>query len=98
VAVEPSGSGLPATFTLEQNYPNPFNPETAIAFDVPRAAYVTLTVFDLLGRRVALLMDQPAEPGRYRVRFDGRTLASGTYVFRLTSGGTSIQRKMLLLR
>ena len=98
VAVDGAATELPGGFLLEQNYPNPFNPETAITIDVPRAAHVTVRVYDLLGRPVAELLDRPAEPGRYRIRFDGRMLASGTYLVRLTSDGVSLQRKMLLLR
>jgi hypothetical protein len=71
---------------------------TLIRFDIPDTRQVRLEIFDLLGRSVARPVDGTLRPGAYTVRFDGRMLASGTYLVRLTSGGLSLQRKMLLLR
>ena len=93
---------LPGVFTLSQNYPNPFNPSTTIRFSVPSKAPVRLTVIDMLGREVAALVNEELEPGSYTVRFDaweGSTrMASGTYLYRLTSGDLSIVKKMILVK
>ncbi len=76
---------IPLQFELEQNYPNPFNPSTTIRYTVPFAAHVTLTVYNTLGQKVALLVDHTAASGRYEARFDGSTRASGVYYVRLTA-------------
>jgi hypothetical protein len=84
--------------TLWQNYPNPFSPATAIRFSVARAAHVTLAIFDLMGRQVSILIDEPVQSGDYLVKFEGQTLPAGTYICRLTSNGRSAQRMMQLMK
>jgi hypothetical protein len=91
-------NGLPKTFRLEQNYPNPFNPTTNIVYDVPEQTHVTMTVLDILGRQVAILVDELQPAGRYKAVFDASTLTSGTYFYRLTAGSYVQSRKLLLLR
>jgi hypothetical protein len=97
-------SVIPSSFALRQNFPNPFNPATTITFDVPKEAFVTIAVFDLLGRTVATLADDVMNPGVHTVRWDGRTrsgseAAGGVYFVRMnTSEGFAETRKMLLLR
>jgi hypothetical protein len=98
VAVDAADVGIPPSFALDQNYPNPFNPETSISYEIPHFSQVSLSVVDLLGRTVAVLYDGPAEPGRYRLRLDGRMLASGIYLARLVAGSATLHRKMLLVR
>jgi hypothetical protein len=89
----------PREFTLPQNYPNPFNPQTEIKFSVERTGLTTLVVYNMLGQSVANLFADVAEAGRYyRVRFDGATIASGVYIYRLHSGDRSLVRRMLLLK
>ncbi len=88
----------PEDFLLEQNYPNPFNPSTEIGFRLPEAADVRLEVFDILGRRVALLVDEQMAAGRHQVTFDGTNLSSGTYIYRLTTGDMMRSRTMVLLK
>lgn len=90
---------------LYENYPNPFNPDTWILYDVagPDAQHVILTVYNLLGQRIATLVDQIRQPGRYRVHWDGRDLAgnrvaSGVYLYRLEIGPRNLTRRMLLLQ
>ncbi len=90
-------------FQLYQNYPNPFNPVTTISFSIPYRSRVSLSVYDILGKEVASLVNDEKDPGTYNVRFSGNNLASGVYVYRLesTSGkyGTTVQsRKLLLLK
>ncbi len=94
---------VPATFSLLQNYPNPFNPETVIRFDLASQEYVSLKVYDLLGREVATLVEGKMPPGRHqaiwnRTQNPGQSLASGVYLYRLLAGGFSAARTMLLLK
>ena len=91
-------SELPTRVDLAQNYPNPFNPETVLAFSLPERGEVRLEVFDMLGRRVALLQRGVVEAGSHQVRFDARDLPSGLYVARLQAGGLEITRTMSLVR
>lgn len=98
-AVEASPMAGPEAFTLEQNYPNPFNPNTVLRFQLTKAAFVTLKVFDLLGQEVAVLVNDFRQPGVYEHVFDGRLLASGTYLSKLTSSdGGVVVRKMALVK
>jgi hypothetical protein len=94
---------LPTAFELSQNVPNPFNPATEIAFAVPTPAHVVLDVFNILGRRVAVLKDEVMAAGYYSVTWEGRSergepLPSGVYFFRLRSEAGSLTRRMLLLK
>ena len=90
--------GVPREFRLEQNYPNPFNPATVITFQVPVAANVKIEVYDILGREVALLLNERKNPGTYGVEFNASGLASGVYLYRFASGSFVETRKMLLVR
>ena len=85
-------------FALEQNYPNPFNPTTSIKYQVASIANVTLTVYNILGRQVAILVNEQKSPGKYVVQFDGSNLSSGMYFYKLTSGEYTQTRKLMLLR
>lgn len=87
---------LPSGYSLEQNYPNPFNPTTIINYRMPEAGRVSLKIFDLLGREIALLADGYMEAGTHSVRFDGTNLSSGIYVYQLVSGNMTMTRKMIL--
>jgi hypothetical protein len=93
------------SYALSQNYPNPFNPMTSIRYTIGGvrgqglgARDVSLIVYDLLGREVATLVDEPKAPGSYEVRFDGSRLASGVYVYQLTAGSFNQSRKMILMK
>jgi hypothetical protein len=97
----------PIGFALEQNYPNPFNPVTRIAYVVPQSAnssilgggsLIRLSIFDMIGRELATLLDGWQPAGRHEVTFDAAKFSSGTYVYRLTSGGFSATRRMILLK
>jgi hypothetical protein len=89
---------VPAVFLLRQNYPNPFNPATNIVFSLPRADYVTLKVYNILGQKVATLVNEKKEAGTYQVQFDGTALASGVYFYRITAGEFVETRKLVLVR
>jgi endonuclease I len=88
----------PREFALEQNYPNPFNPSTIIRYNLQYDGNVKLEVYDLIGRRIALLVDDFKEAGTHEVRFDAAGLSSGMYIYRLTSGSHTRVRKMTLIR
>ena len=90
--------GMPNQYNLAQNYPNPFNPGTSIAFSVPQAVEVTLKVYDLLGREVAVLVNERKDPGSYTVTFTPHGLGSGVYFYRLTVGSFVQSRKMVFLK
>ncbi len=88
----------PQEFALLQNFPNPFNPGTTIRYDVSESRFVTITVYDMLGRLVATLVNEWKNAGTYNVRFNGEGLASGVYIYRLEARPTIVSRKMVLMR
>jgi hypothetical protein len=88
----------PARFALGQNYPNPFNPTTEIAFSLPVASQVKLTIFDLSGRTVATLVNQELPTGHHVATFNGADLASGIYIYRIETEGLTATKKMILLK
>ncbi len=98
VRPDPGAGGIPARMSLAQNYPNPFNPTTSIQYRIPSNAFVTLRVYDLLGREVSLLVSERETAGGYTVTFDARGLASGVYFYRLTAGNVTQTRSMLVLK
>jgi hypothetical protein len=98
VDVGPIGGETPEVFALKANYPNPFNPATNIEYSIPTSSFVTLTVYDALGREVATLVKGEQEAGNYLARFDASNLANGTYFYRLNAGGFLDVRKMMLLK
>ncbi len=92
-------SGIPTKFGLEQNYPNPFNPSTNINFSLPENSKVTLAVYDMLGRRVATLLDNAElNAAVHSVKFDASALASGMYIYRIEAGSFTSIRKMMLIK
>lgn len=95
-SVEPAAN--PTGFSLLQNYPNPFNPVSTIRYSLATREHITLTVFDLLGRHVATLIDGVQEAGLHDVRFDANGLASGVYLYTLRTGSSSESRRLVLLR
>ncbi len=94
--IEPSG--LPATFSLCQNYPNPFNPATIIGFALPQASHVKLEVFNILGQKVAKLVDKRLPAGSHEIEFNATDHPSGIYFYRLSHDGGNITRKMTLIK
>ena len=101
--IEISDEVLPTSFGLSQNYPNPFNPTTVIEFTVPRREHVRLEVYNLLGQRVITLVDEAMSPGTFRATWDGtdgdgRRVASGVYLARITADNIVQTRKMILMK
>jgi hypothetical protein len=95
--IGPSG-GVPPDYFLDQNFPNPFNPSTVIRYMVPDPAFVTLRVYDVLGREVVTLVEEEQPVGRYEIEFVSDGLPSGVYLYVLKAGAFSYVRKMLLVR
>jgi hypothetical protein len=94
---------LPTTYDIAQNYPNPFNPTTTIVYQVPEVAHVTLEVYNVLGDRVATLVDNQQAAGYYRVEWNGkdsgqRTVSSGVYYYRMSAGQFTSIKKMMLVK
>ena len=89
---------MPKSFSLEQNYPNPFNPTTTINFNLGKASQFDLSVYDLLGRKVATLINGKRSAGHYSITWNAGTLSSGIYLYTLKAGQNKISRRMLLLK
>ena len=97
-AVNTKQVGTPRAFTLSQNYPNPFNPSTTIKYSIPEAEFVNLTVYDGLGQKVTVLVDQQQGAGNYEVSFDADRFASGVYFYVIRAGDYAATRKMMTLK
>lgn len=87
-----------ADLVLEQNAPNPFNPSTVIGFGLPKPAFVSLKIYDMLGREVATLVNEQKNKGMYRVSWDATRFASGVYFARIDAAGKTAVRKLLLVK
>jgi hypothetical protein len=89
---------VPMNFTLSQNYPNPFNPSTTIRYSLPHSGYVKLFVYDVLGRKIAALVDKKQDAGVCEIPFDASFLPTGIYFYRLDVGAFTQTRKMIILK
>lgn len=97
VNVEPSVTVVDG-YSLSQNYPNPFNPTTKIDFKLRENGFVTLKVYDMLGKEIAVLVNEEKPAGEYSVNFDASNLSSGTYIYQLNVNGVRITNKMSLIK
>jgi hypothetical protein len=98
ISTEQIERDVPEQIFLNQNYPNPFNPSTTIEFGVHESANVTLEIFDILGRKIQTLVNEVRNPGRYQVRFNANTLASGVYFYRLKANSEVFIKKMTFIK
>ncbi len=104
VGINLTGTEIPNSFSLLQNYPNPFNPTTNIKFQIPKSGFVKLIIFDVLGKEVQTLVNKQLSPGTYSADFDGTSLPSGIYYYRLEVGDPSTPlrvtetKKMVLIK
>ncbi len=98
VGVQNSLSGIPLEFELKQNYPNPFNPTTKISFGIPKASFVSLKIYDVLGREVTRLINENKQPGYYDVEFNASSFSSGIYFYKIEAGGFEVTKRMLLVK
>ena len=88
----------PLSYDLSQNYPNPFNPSTTIKYSVPRTAFVSLKVYDVLGREVAALVNEEKSAGNYEVKWNAENFASGIYLYKIQTGSFTQTKKMIYLK
>jgi len=98
IGIKSEGNNVPEAFKLFQNYPNPFNPVTNIKFDIPKSSFVELTVFNLLGSKVEVLVSRVLEAGSYTVDWDASQYTSGIYFYKMNAGNISQTRKMTLIK
>jgi photosystem II stability/assembly factor-like uncharacterized protein len=89
---------IPENFSLSQNYPNPFNPNTIIRFQIKDSRFVTLKIYDILGKEIATLVNEKQSPGTYEVSWDGSAYPSGVYFYKLISGDFTVTKKMLMIK
>jgi hypothetical protein len=85
-------------YNLKQNYPNPFNPITTIDYSISRACFVTIKVYDVLGKEVAALVNEANKAGSYHIIFDAGKLASGIYIYRMAAEKFSAAKKLIVLK
>ena len=98
-SIEPLNNGqLPGKFSLSQNYPNPFNPSTNVEFALSEPGYTKLSVYNVTGNKVAVLVNENLKAGTYTIKFNGSNLTSGIYYLKLEAGSFSKTRKMVLLK
>ncbi len=88
----------PTNFDLLQNYPNPFNPSTTISYHLPKNGFVTLKIYDVLGREVSTLVNEYKSAGKYKLNFDASNLSSGVYIYKIQGAENISSRKMILLK
>ena len=97
-SVSDQKSTLPQNFSLQQNYPNPFNPSTTIRYEIPERSFVTIKVYDILGKEIDTFVNEEKPSGTYEVEFDARNLPSGIYFYQLKAGSFVETKKMILLK
>jgi len=98
VGIIKRNNNIPGNFSLGQNFPNPFNPSTKIGFKIAKQEFVSLAVYDMLGRKIQELIEVSLQPGNYEVIFNAGTLTSGIYFYKITAGNFIETKKMLLVR
>jgi Secretion system C-terminal sorting domain len=98
ISISQISSLVPAEYKIFQNYPNPFNPATNIKFDIPKLSEVKLTVFDITGREMEVLVNSKLAPGSYEYKWNAAAYSSGTYFYRIQSDGFTETRKMMVLK
>jgi hypothetical protein len=98
IGIKIISSSVPGEFNLFENYPNPFNPSTKIRYDLPKGCFVEIVLYDVLGNIVETLVNEKQRPGTYEVTFNGEKYASGIYFYKITAGGFTNVKKMVLLK
>ncbi|MCF7918209.1 T9SS type A sorting domain-containing protein [Candidatus Gracilibacteria bacterium] len=93
-----SDENIPANYSLSQNYPNPFNPSTMIEFSIPEASYVSLKIYDMLGREVETLINEQVSVGTHSLSWNASHLSSGLYIYKVQAGSFTQTKKMILMK
>ncbi|MCW8802899.1 MAG: T9SS type A sorting domain-containing protein, partial [Ignavibacteriaceae bacterium] len=88
----------PITFNLSQNYPNPFNPSTLIQYSIPKTSRVNITIYDVLGNEVSVILNEEKLTGNYEIEFSAADLPSGVYFYQLKTGNNVRTKKMILMK
>jgi hypothetical protein len=96
--IDIANGGKPNDFVLHQNYPNPFNPVTIIEYSIPEKSFVSLEVYDLMGREITTLVNENKLQGTYRIIFNGTNISSGTYLYRIHAGDFAETKKLILIK
>jgi hypothetical protein len=97
VSNDEQSNNLPEEYSIKQNYPNPFNPATAIEYSMPEEGFVTMKVYNAIGKEVTTLVNEVKQPGNYKLTFDASLLPSGVYFYRIKAGNF-FQKKMILMK
>ncbi|HEY5124404.1 MAG TPA: T9SS type A sorting domain-containing protein [Ignavibacteria bacterium] len=98
IGIQNISTEIPKSFKLEQNYPNPFNPTTKIKFDIPKVSNIKLTIYDIIGKEISILVNEKVSPGSYEVEFNGEKYSSGIYFYRLETPDFVQTNKIILLK
>jgi len=98
IGIKPKSEIIPKEYSLSQNYPNPFNPSTKIEFQIPKSSYVKMSVFDILGKEIEILVNEKLKPGIYEVTFEGKNCPTSVYFYRMEAGNNTATKKMLLIK
>lgn len=98
IAINNIGTEIPSSYKLFQNYPNPFNPVTKIRFDIPKASFVKISVYDVIGKEVKVLVNQNLNAGSYETEFTGSSFTSGVYFYEINAGSYKEVKKMILIK
>jgi hypothetical protein len=96
--VEPFTIGIPTCCIISQNYPNPFNPSTQITYSIPKATDVTIKIYDVLGKEIAILVNERKQPGEYKATWNAEGVPSGVYFCRMIASEYVQIRKIVLVR
>ncbi|OGU55869.1 MAG: hypothetical protein A2V66_18040 [Ignavibacteria bacterium RBG_13_36_8] len=97
-SIDDKQNNLPTSFSLQQNYPNPFNPITIINYSIPKTCFVTIKIYDVLGRGIETLVNENKTQGNYSLAFNASKLVSGIYLYRMDAGSFTETKKLLLLK
>ncbi len=98
VGIQQSVNEIPEVYSLDQNYPNPFNPFTTIKFSIPKGNFVVIKLYDILGKEIQNILNEPLEAGKYSVDFNASALPSGIYFYQITAGNFTDTKKMILTK
>ena len=96
--VEKNPTSVPTVYDLSQNYPNPFNPTSTIRYDIPKTGFVNISVYNILGEKISVLVNEMKSPGHYEIIFDAKKLSSGIYIYSIRAGDFIQSKKMILMK
>ena len=98
IGIQNISNEVPQQFALHQNYPNPFNPVTKIKFEIPSESFVTIKIYNALGKEISTLAEENLQSGTYSINWDAANFPSGIYIYKLTANDISVSKKMILIK